>query len=300
MQSLSFLREKQTEARLPEGKEVGRQRPRGARGPQTTERLQPRAARGKMQPPPPSILTALLAPWSGPRDTDSWLLTSRTGREYLTDVLSYYAGGHLVPESQETYMKMIKNNWHQWQIHSVLDTIWSTLYVLQILKHHICVCVYISLSLQSTYVIDCLLSPFYRWGHGVQELYKKLIKFPQLLRNRQGDKPRHPISWAHALKCYLLINSFASVSLMSYFTMSVKYVTTWESIQQLKSLFFKFLLIWIDLVHRLNSQKLFSTKCNLKSQFLKMPSRVLCVFLCLSGSKDIIRTFTHFSFISWG
>lgn len=52
MQSLSFLREKQTEARLPEGKEVGRQRPRGARGPQTTECLQPRAARGKMQPPP--------------------------------------------------------------------------------------------------------------------------------------------------------------------------------------------------------------------------------------------------------
>lgn len=47
---------------------------------------------------------------------------------------------------------------------------------------------------------------------------------------------------------------------------------------------------------RLNSQKLFSTKCNLKSQFSKMPSRVLCVFLCLSGSKDIIRTFTHFFF----
>ena len=197
-------------------------------------------------------------------------------------------------------MKMIKNNWHQWQIHSVLDTIWSTLYVLQILKDHICVCVYISLSLQSTYVIDCLLSPFYRWGRGVQELYKKLIKFPQLLRNRQGDKPRHPISWVHALKCYLLIDYFASVSLMSYFTMSVKYVTTWESIQQLKSLFFKFLLIWIDLVPRLNCQKLFSTKCNLKSQFFKMPSRVLCVFLCLSGSKDIIRTFTHFSLISWG
>ena len=124
---------------------------------------------------------------------------------------------------------------------------------------------------------------------------------PQLLRNRQGDEPRHSISWVHALKCYTLVtNYFVSVSLMSYFTMSVKYVTTWESIQQLKSLFFKFLLLWIDLVPRLNSQKLFSTKCNLKSQFFKMPSRVLCVFLCLSGSKDIIRTFTHFSFTSWG
>lgn len=149
-------------------------------------------------------------------------------------------------------------------------------------------------------VINCLLSPFHRWGRGVQELYKKLIKFPQLLRNRQGDKPRHSIPWVHALKCYLLIDYFVSVSLMSHFTMSVKYVTTWKSIQQLKSLFFKLLLIWIDLVPRLNSQKLFSTKCNLKSQFFKMPSRVLCVSLCLSGNKDIIRTFTHFSFISWG
>ena len=196
-------------------------------------------AGGKAQLPPSSILTALLTPWSGPRDTDSWLLTSGTGREYISDVLSYQVGGHLVQESQETYMKMIKNNWHQWQIHFVLDTIWSTLYVLQILKHHTHTHthththIYISilLSLQSTYVIDCLLSPFYRWGHRVQELYKKLMKFSQLLRNRQGDEPRHSISWVHALKCYTLLTDYlVSVSLMSYFTMSVKYVTTWESI----------------------------------------------------------------------